>query len=44
MPNNDSYTPMSFTNVLGTTAVTAVHILDMADFLTDHPEAEVFRR
>jgi len=35
---------MSFTNVLGTTAVTAVHILDMADFLTDHPEAEVFRR
>ena len=43
MPNN-SYTLMSYTSVLGNEAVTAVHILDMADFLTDHPEAEVFRR
>lgn len=39
-----TYTLMSYTSVLGNEAVTAVHILDMADFLTDHPEAEVFRR
>lgn len=39
-----AYTLMTFTNPLGNTAVTAVHILDMADFLTDHPEAEVFGR
>jgi len=44
MPNNDSYTLMSFTTFAGENSVTPVHILDMADFLTDHPEAEVFRR
>jgi hypothetical protein len=44
MPNNDAYTLMSYTNFNGSSAVTAVHILDMADFLTDHPDAEVFRR
>lgn len=42
--SNNSYTLMTFTNPLGNTSVTPVHILDMADFLTDHPEAEVFRR